>query len=170
MNFLNIKNKNKGFTLVETIFYVALFALLAITVTNALISMGKTFREVVVYKGILNGSVLMENLSRDIRQSFGVQSINTNGNNIIIKIYDVGTSSEKTVEYRLVGNNLAFYQNSTFVANLNHSSVKVKSLTFSQINTAESEAIGINIVLGHNSDSLNRDFNFQNTIVLRDNY
>lgn len=172
MQFLKIKNKNKnkGYTLIETLFYVALFALLAITVTNSLIRMGKSFKEVVIYKNALQNSSIVENLTRDIRQSSGVQAINTNGNNIVLKIFDVNTNTEKTVEYRLVGNNLAFYQNNTFISNLNHSSIIVKSLTFSRANTAKGEYVVFNIVLGHSADSLNRDFNFQNTIVLRDGY
>lgn len=172
MQFLKIKNKNrnKGYTLVETLFYVALFALLAITVTNSLIRMGKSFKEVVIYKNVLQNSSIVETLTRDIRQSFGVQGVNTNGNNLIIKIFDINTNAEKTVEYRLVGNNLAFYQNNTFISNLNHSSVTVKSLSFVRTNTSEGEYVSFSIVLGHGSDSSNRDFNFQNTIVLRDGY
>jgi hypothetical protein len=173
MQFLKIKNKNKnkGYTLIETLFYVALFALLAITVTNSLIRMGKSFKEVVIYKNILNQVSLVEKIGRDIRQSSNVVSINTNGfNNLTLSLFDVNTSVNKNIEYRKVGDNLAYYENNIFLGNLNNSSVLVKNLVFSSVPTNESQAVSFSIVLGHSADVLNRDFNFQNTIVLRDGY
>ncbi len=163
-----IGKKNKGDTLVETLFYIALFAVLSIAVINSMITMMKSFKETAIQRELAQGANIMERISREIR---GASSVSfTNSNDIIL------TETGKTLEFKMsVGTNYIQLidtptSGSPTIANLNPSNVAVSGLTFTQITTAKGVAVKVFLTIYSNHDTSSRTENFYDTIVLRGDY
>jgi hypothetical protein len=163
----NTKKINKGYALLETIFYISFFAVLSITVINAMIVMTKSFKETIIQAELMQGGKIMERMSREIRQAYGINSISIN--NLKLNTTD-NNDVNKTVEFSFSSPNIGFLENDVVTGNLNTQNITVTGLTFTQIDTAKGAAVKIFLTVESNHDSLNRTENFYDTIVLRDGY
>lgn len=153
--------------MVEMLFYIALFAVLTIVVVNALISMTKSFRETSVYADFVQSSSIMERISREIRQAYGIASISSNDLTLNTKD-ELGNN--KTVRFVLSGSDLQIFENGTLTGNLNTPNIVVSGLTFTQITTTTGKAIKVNFSAQSTRDKLNRTEDFYDTVVLRGLY
>ena len=163
----NIKKINKGYVLLETIFYISFFAILSITVINAMITITKSFKETVIQAELMQGGNIMERMSREIKQAYGVNTIGIN--NLKLNTTD-DNDVNKTVEFLFSSPNVSFLENDIVMGNLNTQNITVMGLTFTQIDTPKGIAIKIFLTVKSNHDSLNRNQDFYNTVVLRDIY
>lgn len=163
----NIKKMNKGYVLLETIFYISFFAILSIVVINAMITMTKSFKETVIQAELMQGGNIMERMSREIRQAYEINSISIN--NLKLNTTD-SVGANKTVEFLFSSPNIGFLENDIVIGNLNTQNITVMSLTFTQINTQKGVAVKIFLTVKSNHDSLNRNQDFYNTVVFRDSY
>lgn len=163
----NIKKTNSGYALLETIFYIFLFAILSIAVINAMITMTKSFKETAIQSELMQGGNIIERISREVRQAYAINSISAN--NLKLNTKD-GAGANKTIEFSLSGSDIRLLDNDVFTANLNTSNITVTSLTFTQITTVKGTAVKIFLTIKSNHDSQNRNENFYDTIVLRGDY
>ena len=165
-----IKNKlkmNKGYSLLETIFYISFFAIFSILVINSLIVMTKSFRETTIYADLMQGSSVMEKISREVRQAVSINSISTS----ILKINTKDAAGlDKIEEFTFSNPNVRFLENNVFTGNLNTSNISIQDLTFTKISTVKGEAVKILLTVKSNRDSRNRTESFYDTVVLRGNY
>ncbi len=159
--------RSRGYVLLETIFYVIIFAVLSIAVINSMITMVKAFKETTIQSELMQGGNVMERLSREIRQAYSINSISTN--DLKLNSTDNG-GANKTIEFALTGSNIALTENNTLTGNLNTPNIAVTGLTFTQINTAKGVAIKISLTVKSNHDSQNRNESFYDTVVLRGAY
>jgi len=164
---LKIKNWKGGYALLETIFYILLFAILSIAVINSMITMTKSFKETAIQAELMQGANIMERISREIRQAYAINSIGVS--NLKLNTTD-SAGLNKTVEFSLSGSNIRLLDNDVFTGNLNTANVNVAGLVFIQINTTKGTAVKISLIIRSNHDLLNRDKDFYNTIVLRGSY
>lgn len=159
--------RSKGYALLETIFYIALFAILSIAVIDAIINMARAFKETTIQSELMQGGNIMERISREIRQAYGINSISASS----LKLNstdDLGAN--KTVEFSLSGSDIRFLEDDVFTGNLNSQNIIVTGLIFTQINTTKGTAVKISLIVRSNYDILNRDQDFYNTVVLRGSY
>ncbi len=165
-----IKNKSKtksGYTLLETIFYIVLFAVISIAVINAMVTMTKAFRETTIQEGLAQGGNIIERISREIRQAYGINSISADS----LKLNTTDSAgTNKTMEFSFSGPNLRFSEDDVFTGNLNTPNVTVMNLTFTQINTEKGAAVKVYLTVKSNHDSQNRTADFYDTAVLRGSY
>lgn len=163
-----IKNKNTGYALLEILFYILLFTILSITMTNSLIIMTQAFKATTTDAQLAQGANIMERISREVRQASSINSISASD----LKLNTTGTSgSDTTLEFKLLDqNDLQFFENNVLTGNLNTSNVAIMALTFTQITIAKSTAVKIFLTVKSISDSANRTENFYDTVVLRGNY
>lgn len=170
MTFFNIK-RNKieagGYTLVELLFYVALFAVLSLTVINAMYTMTKAFRETSVQRELAGSSTIMERIAREIRQASAINSISST--DLKLDTTD-DTGAIKKVEFLLSGTNLQLKENDVLTGNLNSPTISVTSVSFSQITTTKGVGIKITYSVKSNNDALGRTADFYDTVVLRGYY
>jgi len=164
---LKIKNWRGGYALLETIFYILLFAILSIAVINSMITMTKSFKETAIQAELMQGGNVMERISREIRQAYGISSISSNSLKLNTKD---GAGVNKTVEFTLSGSDIRLLDNDVFTGNLNTTNINVTGLVFTQINTIKGTAVKISLMVRSNHDLLNRDQDFYNTVVLRGSY
>jgi type II secretory pathway pseudopilin PulG len=163
---LKIKNYNGGYEILELLFYISLFAILSIVVINSMITMTKAFRETTLQAEFLQSGSIMEQMGREIRQAYDINSISASD----LKLNTTG--ADTAVEFKLVGSDLQFLENNstTPTGNLNTPNIIVTALSFSQITTTVGKAVKISLTIRSSNDALNRAFDFNDTIVLRGNY
>ncbi|OGI62776.1 hypothetical protein A2818_00835 [Candidatus Nomurabacteria bacterium RIFCSPHIGHO2_01_FULL_40_12] len=170
-----IKNNKKkkiiaytsGYTVVELVFYIALFVILTLAVINAMITMTRAFRETTIQSELLQSGNLMERISREVRASYDIASIGAT--DLVLNTKDSG-GANKTVEFLLSSSNLQMLENSVLTGNLNTPNITVTGLAFTQIITTKGKAVKISLTVRSNNDKLDRDKTFYNTVVLRGDY
>ena len=163
-----LKNKKEnGYTIIELLFYISFFVILSLVVINALLIMTRSFKETSVQAELVQSGTILETMSREIRESFSINSINPN--DLILNTKDNNGVNE-TAEFLLSGSNLQFFQNGILVGNLNTPNIIITDLSFTQINTLQSKAVKVVLTLKSNDDPSSRLVNFYDTIVLRNSY
>ncbi len=159
--------KNKGYTLIELVFYIALFAVLSFSVISALITMTKSFKETTIQAQLTVGGDVMDRLSREIRKANSITAI-TSTDLTLATTDDAG--ADKTLEFQLSGTDLKLIENSTFTGNLNTPNIAITALTFTQITTAQGKGIKVVVTIKSVNDTLARTADYNDTIVLRGGY
>ncbi len=162
------KKYNKGYSLIEIIFYISIFVVLSLVVINALIVMTKAFRENSIQADIVSSSSIMERISREIKQA-NTATVNTSSD-LTLMVPNEVDALVRPVRLMLSGGNIELYDNSVLIDNLNSKDVTVTGLTFSGVLTTSSAAVRINLSVSSVHDPLGRVYDFQNTIVLRGSY
>ena len=163
----NFKIINKGYAILEVLFYISFFAVFSLVVINAMITMAKSFKETSIQGELMQSGVIMEKISREIRQAYDIVSVSANDLQLNTTDSDGGN---KTLEFLLSGGNIQLIENSVLAGNLNPPNIAVTDLTFTQIITAESKAVKMFLTVKSINDVLVRTFNFYDTIVLRGGY
>lgn len=166
----NFKKMNRGYVLLETIFYIALFAILSIAVIDAMITMTKAYKETAIQAELMQGGNVMERISREVRGAYSINPINPNSPNDLKLNTKDSTGANKTIEFLLSGSNIQLLENNVFTGNLNTPNITIIVLTFTQITTTKGVAIKIFLTVKSNHDSQNRNENFYDTVVLRGDY
>jgi len=164
---LNIKKNKNGYAVLELIFYIAIFVILSILVIDAMITMTKSFRETVIQAELVQSGTIMEKISREIRASYGINSISAS-DLILNTKNDAGAN--KTVEFKFVGTDIQFWDAGSNIGNLNTPKIVVTALSFTQITTVKGKAVKISLTIKSANDALGRTQNFYDTIVLRGSY
>ncbi len=164
---LKIKNCKSGYAILELLFYISFFAVLSIVVINSMIIMTKAFRETTIQAELVQSGGIMERMSREIRQAYGINTIS--GSDLKLNTTD-SVGANKTVEFALSGTDVHFLENNTLTGNLNTPNIVVTALSFTQITGTVGNAIKVTLSVRSTSDSLNRVVNFYDTIVLRGSY
>ncbi len=164
--------RSRGFSLIETLVYIAIFTMLSIVVINALIVMIKSFRQTAVEADFLQNAELFERMSREIRQAKSINVTSVFGSSPgDLKLNSTDSSGvAKTVEFLLSGQNLQFKENGVLTGNLNTSNIQITSLIFRQITTAKGKAIKIEMSVKDTRDKAGRTENFYDTIEMRGSY
>lgn len=163
----NNSKKKSGFTLVETIFYIAVFALFSIVVIRTLLVMTKAFRETSVYSDLVKASSIVEHISREVKQSTSVAAIDTD--TLLLNTQD-SEGEDTTIEFDLAGSDIVLSLGGVEVGNLNSPNVVISNLSFTQINTGEGQAVKVYMSLYSSRDRQSRVFEFYDTMVLRESY
>lgn len=177
MNF-NFKKLNKGSSMLELIFYVAIFSLTAVLVINAILVMVSSFKENNVNNYLSHNIKLIETISREIKNSDAVTGLSSD--NIKLSGTD-SLGNPRTSQFLWDGNSVIFYENDVEIGALDSSNVDVLNLAFYQVNSIvddsagevnplNSTAISFEITLQSNYLGHSSVETFYNTLVLRGSY
>lgn|SRR3990167_1988114 len=164
---LKIENYKSGYSILELLFYITFFTVLALVVIQAIITMTRSFRESAVQGDLSESAQIMERISREIRGSDSIASISAN--NLRLNTKDSGGVG-KTVEFILSGDSVQLWENGALTSSLNSGTIFVTDLGFTEITTVKGKAVRVILTLYSTRDSLNRPFTFYDTIVLRGDY
>ncbi len=161
------KKKQAGFTLVEMLFYVALFSVVSLILIKAIITMVASFRETQITADINQANQIIERVSREIRQADSINTISTSS----IKLDTTDSSGNAaTIAFTLSGTNLELRENDVLIGNLNSTNLALNSLSFTQITTTQSEAVKFTMTVHSSRYGSTRTANFYDTLVLRGSY
>ena len=164
---LKINNGERGYAIVELLFYISFFAVFVLVVINSMVTMARAFKETSIQSEFLQSGSIMERISREIKQSNSISSIA--GTDLTLNTKDSG-GADKTVRFVLSGTDIQFYENGASTGNLNSPNISVTALSFTEITTTKGKAIKISISVQSDNDIAGRTNNFYNTIVLRGDY
>ena len=163
-----IKNKEQGITILETIFYIALFTILSVTVISAMLTMTRAFKETRIQREIMGSGEIMEKIGREIKQADDINSLDTPADLRLDSKDENG--AYKLVEFSLVNSNIRFSEKGVFTGNLNSPDIKVDNLIFTQILTTKGKAIKIVLTVNSLDDPQARTYDFYDTVVIRGKY
>ena len=168
-NFLknNKTFKNKGYSIVEILFYIAIFSAFGIILINSLVTMTKSFKQTRISWELSQSSAIIEKISREIKQAHSVNYISTS--DLILGSKDT-EGNDKTVQFTLSGSNIIFLENGTLIGNLNTPNISIQSLNFEKVTTAKGSAVKFLVTIKSNNDPSSRNEDFYNTLVLRGDY
>ncbi len=159
--------KNNGYTLIELLFYISLFLILSILLINSLFVMARSFKETTIYSQFSQNAVVIEKMSREIRQAYEINSISTSD----LKLDTTDSAGvNKTVEFVLVGGDVQFLENNVLTGNLNTQNTTVTSLSFTEITTTIGKAVKISMSIKSDNDAEGQTQDFYDTVVLRGVY
>jgi len=159
--------KGEGYAILETLFYISLFAIFSITIINSMIMMTKAFKETTIQAELAQGGNILERISREIRNAYGINALAANS----LKLNTTDEAgANKTVEFSLSASNARLLENDVFTGNMNTQNISVVDLSFTQLTTANGLAVKMFLSVRSNRDLQNRTANFYDTVVLRGSY
>lgn len=161
------KNNKSGFAILEFIFYISILVIMVLVVINALVAMTRSFRETTIMAQLQGGGVVMERISREIKQAYSITSISATDLTLATRDQN---GANQNVQVTLSGSNINFLENGATVGNLNPPGLSVTALSFTEITTAAGKAIKVSFTVTSTSDTVNRTIDFYNTAVLRGGY
>ncbi len=164
---INLNKKNKGFSLIETLFYISLFAIVSLILVRATLTMISAFRDTQVTADINQTNQVLERISREIRLA---NSVNTISSSSLKLNTEDSSDNPKTITFTLNGTNLELRENDVLTGNLNSTNLAISALNFTQITTTNSIAIRITMTVKSNRYGSTRTEDFNNTLVLRGSY
>jgi type II secretory pathway pseudopilin PulG len=166
--------KNHGYTMIETLIYLSLFAVLSILVINALITVMSSFSATRTNRDLLEaGSTSMERISREIRraETIDLENSTLSSSPGVLQLYTTSNSEDsQTLRFITLNGVLKLYRDGAFVDNLIGQNITVTSLFFRRIITSQGEAIKIEMTLRDNNSKFLQTSNFYNTIILKGEY
>lgn len=167
----------KGFTLVESMIYLAILVFLLVGVVNAVITLTSMYRKVRVVKSVESSAVvLMDRIIRETRNATSIYSAQTSWNisngSLALNTTDSAGSASIIRFYIATSTARAMLEeNGVNLGPLTDSNVRVSSLVFRSYSTTTSSAVKIEMTLESASTSpLYVSRNFYGTAVLRGSY
>ncbi len=174
MNFIP-KQKNRGVTLLEAVIYVLLFTILFALLVNVMLSLAKSYVEVQRFRAITtNASVVMERISREVRDSSSVDislsTLETSPGELYLNSNHAGGGA-KTVRFYLNASSTIFVEvDGDGGSQLSGNTVDITDLTFRHIVSSSSEAVRIELEIQNREGKRTLSERFYDTIVLRRSY
>jgi Tfp pilus assembly protein PilE len=169
---IKTKETKRGYTLLEFILYIGILSIFSTVTVNAIIIMNKKFRVMKTQTELMQGGVIMDRISREIKKASGVNLLTSDS--LELKTYD-NNRADKIVKFYFssINHSIEIFENGISVGNLNSSNIEVIDLNFTKIivaNRPEEGAVKLILTLKHKGDLQNRQEKFYNTVVLRGSY
>lgn len=168
--------KQKGYTLIEIVIYVAILAALSALVINTIIIMFSAFAKARLSQRIaIDGETALERLTRETRLA---SSVNDGQSVLDINLSVLALNSVKSAidpapvlkRFFVSDNRLVLQENSDPPVYLTSPKSAVSQFLISKIATAKSEAIKISLTVEAKSGSAESGRSFYNTVILRGSY
>ncbi len=183
---MSTRNTNRGYTIIETVVYIALFAMLSLAFTQTMITIMKSYTHVEANRDTLDTAhVVMERVAREVRGAIAIENTST-FNDTNADVYLTVPSSDHdedededdddddgngtdSIRIRLSGTDLVLYKNNALVGTLNPSTTHITSFGATQITTSHGSAIRFSVGI-QNTKGVIVTKTFYSTTVLRGAY
>jgi type II secretory pathway pseudopilin PulG len=166
-------NKQRGFTLIETLIYIVGFVLLVSAISTLLFNMYRWYDQVtIVSRTDQAGVTLVDHIVRDLRSG---QSINIASSTFDVAIGSISivsrASAATTTKYYMVQNGRIIYsENGGATSYVSPADSSVTKLLFKQINTPISTAIHIELELTYMLHGATTSRSYSDIAVMRNTY
>jgi prepilin-type N-terminal cleavage/methylation domain-containing protein len=164
------KKINNGFTLIETLVYVAILSILSTVIVVITTSMLRTFSNLEAYEDITHSStVALERITREIRKA---ESIDLDGSVLSIHpgVLILHTRNEggmpTTITINLTDGKIMLQEGLLSPAPLTSERITISNLVFTRIPGANTEAVRIGLTAERSSQGTVVSKDFQTFIVL----
>ncbi len=160
--------RNKGFSLIEMIIYIAIIAVMFITLVQTVLSFTKSYRELVALRSVDRSAMAsLERMTREIRNASVVNAgaslfVTSPG---ILSVSQTGVSTT-TTRFYTDGGAMKVDVDGQYIGPLTMNRTSVTSLVFRQI-TGTTTAIKIDMTLTASSGPAVRTKSYHATVVLK---
>ncbi len=169
MNKLFIQQKQKGFSIMEIIIYLALLIIVSVLIIQSIISLFKNYNIVKTNQDLESTAInILDKINRDVKNTQDIsidKSVFLNPHGTLFLV----NSSSSTIKFVLENENLSYYTNDNFVANLSNKNIIVNNFKLYLIQSTTTKAIrvdlGLNAKTSTHDEIVNK--NFHTTIQLR---
>ena len=157
--------QQKGFTLIETLIYVACFALIIVAIAEISLSVNKVSAHVRALSTLQTSAInSLQNMSRDTKAASQVQMLSNNPAHFILTSGAQGNTS--TQEYYVENNMLYVKKNNSQIITLTDSAVQVSNFGVYPISAGSSTALTTKLSLRIFENGEVTTENFQLTDVM----
>ncbi len=173
---LQRQNSQKGMTLIETIIYMALLVLLLGAIINSILVLTTHYRAVRGVREIEDsGIAVLDRMTRDIRSAddvlTSVSNFNVSPGRLTVIARDPITGQGTTTAFLVENNRVVVYENGAYVGPLTKQSVVIVGFTVRLVDTANADAIKIELSMQSGQAVPNIvSKNFYSTVVMRGTY
>ena len=158
--------QQKGFTLIETLIYVACFTLILVALTDITLSVNKIYAHVRTLNTLQTSAITsLQNISRDVKVASQIQSISTNPAHFVLTAKDA-QENVLTQEYYLENGVLYVKKNNSQVVALTDSSVQVSDFEAYPVLAGSSTALTTKLSLQVFNSGATTTENFQLTDLM----
>ncbi len=169
------QNTSGGFSLIETIVYIALFIVISTVLVSTLFGMLHAYTELRVNDDLLDAEhVSMERMTREIRNAIAIDPASSFGSDPGTLTLDAkdGAGSPKTVEFDVSPSGALEVVDSTdgAASALTGSKVRVTSLIFRNITDATGSAVRVEVTFESLRSSVGESVTVSDTAVIRGSY
>ena len=166
--------QERAFSLVEIVVYIALFSILSVVVTRALISSAQTFNRLRIARDVNDSAInVMERLTREIRNAKSVDLSSSNfissPSNVVLNTTDAA-GAPMTVEFFVATSSIHVRENGVDKGPLTSGKTSVDTFRLYLINNTNSSAIKIELFLFGRRGPIEKQEVYYDTVVLRDAY
>ncbi|MFQ5661945.1 MAG: prepilin-type N-terminal cleavage/methylation domain-containing protein [Candidatus Paceibacteria bacterium] len=159
-------NKKAGFSLIESLIYIAIIAAMAALVVNVLLVTTKSYNSLRISRDINNSALTtIERITREVKAAEGI--------NIAESVFDVHpgrlivTTSATTTEFYLDSSTLKIKENNVDMGALVQQGSSVDNLVFRMLDNSTTKGIRIEMTISNTRGSLTKTKNFYSFAVLR---
>jgi type II secretory pathway pseudopilin PulG len=161
------QNKKAAFSLVETVIYVSLLAIISVIIINGVFSFTDSYRKLTVLR-LLDHSAqtALERMTRDIRQAVSVDTSNSSLG-VSPGVLSLNNPGSQTSKYYVSSGVLKMDENGTYYGPLTASTTTVTGLTFRFISGSVSSAVKIDMTISATDGQTTATKNYHSTVILR---
>lgn len=164
----------RGYTLVETVVYAALVAVLLLVIISSASALLSGHRRSQAYLDINSAAIsAFSRFSRDIRRASSVDAVNSvlgaSGGRLVLNMRQPDGSVDTTTFY-LSGEKVKIDKDGVYEGDITQDNMAVSNLTFRRFLSASSTAIRVEMTLAPDASSTVPALNFYGTYVLRGSY
>ncbi|HEY0980358.1 MAG TPA: prepilin-type N-terminal cleavage/methylation domain-containing protein [Candidatus Paceibacterota bacterium] len=159
---MKIKNTNKGYSLLELLVYVALFAMISVLLVHSLVVLMRTYASAQGFRRLQNnGELIIERITREVRdaESISTGTFGTHPGTLTL------ASGGDTVAFAVSNGAATITENST-TGILSTSQVAVTNMVFRRITTPVGEGVKVELTLTATGGVI-RTASFYSTALLR---
>ena len=160
-------NKKRGFTLAETIIYMAVLAMFMIAIVQGIMGFLKSYRVIKTLKNIENSAIIsMDRMQREIRNATSITAISTSTNPGSFTL----SSGTSTTRFYVSNNQLHLDQNGADIGPLVMQGITTSRFVVSLIATSTRQAVKVEMTLQAVVDGVTKSKNFYGTSIVRGEY
>jgi hypothetical protein len=163
-----------GFTIAETLVYVAIMTVVLIVIVNIVLVVSKSINKTSAYNNIKDSAIFgLEKMTKEVKFSTDIdfgQSVFNSPNGVLVLNSKDASSTPKVIKFYLDNGLVKIDIDGTYFGPATYSDTNISKLIFVPIDTGNSKAIKIEMSLDAKSgeDVVSEDF--YSTIVLRNSY
>ena len=164
-----MKRKQGGYSLIELVIYIALFAVLSVVLVKSLVTVMRTYGTSKRYRALQNnGELVMERITRELREGTTATTSSCATTIGTLSIASTDASSTSHTNAFAVQNGIVQLTTDGGTANnISTSEVSATALTFCPITTATTTAVKVTLTLNTLANSNSTSASFYSTIILR---
>ena len=177
----NIFNRKKssgkfltGFALAEMLVYISIMTVISIAMIDVIVVVTRTSKQSYTYNNIKNSAISgLERVVRDTKSAISIdmgQSVLNSSNGVLFLNSKDSDGNDKTIKFYLNSQTLKVDVNGSYVGPLTLRDTRVLSLIFTPIDTGNSKAIRIKMVIEGGAPGFVKNENFYSSVILRGSY